>query len=234
MSNPQDPNQWGQQGWQQQPQPQPHDSDQTQVAPQYGQQGQPGAQGQQPYGGSDPTQFSQQYGGGQWPGQQPQPGGQFGGYQQPQQYGQDQYGQQFGGQPYGQQQFGGQQPFGQQPYGQQFTIPPAPKKSKTGLIVGIAAAVVIVIVIVVVLVGWLTGAFFSKKFDNAKVNEGVTQVLKDSYNEADTSNVSCATDGVKVKEGSTFSCDATIGGQQKKVEVKVLDSDGKYQVGAPS
>ncbi|MCS3779740.1 DUF4333 domain-containing protein [Tsukamurella ocularis] len=217
MSNPQDPNQWAQQGWQQPGQQQPQD--QTQIAPQYGQQGFGAPTG-------DQTQISPQYQG-QW-GQQPQPQGQqFGGYQQqPSQFGQDQFGQQ-PGQPA---QFAGQQ-FGQQ-FGQ--PQPVGPKKSKTGLIVGIAAAAIIAIVAIVVLVGWLTGAFFSKKFDNAKVNEGVTKVLNDSYNETDTKDVDCKTDGVKVKTGETFTCSATIGGKQKTVEVKVLDDNGKYQVGAPS
>lgn len=222
MSNPQDPNQWAQQGWQQPGQQQPQD--QTQIAPQYGQQGFGAPAG-------DQTQISPQYQG-QW-GQQPQPQGQqFGGYQQPQQppqFGQDQFGQQ----PSQPAQFAGQQ------FGQQFGQPGqpglgGPKKSRTGLIVGIAAAAIIAIVAIVVLVGWLTGAFFGKKFDNAKVNEGVTKVLNDSYNETDTKDVDCKTDGVKVKTGETFTCSATIGGKQKTVEVKVLDDNGKYQVGAPS
>ncbi|MFD9829379.1 DUF4333 domain-containing protein [Tsukamurella tyrosinosolvens] len=223
MSNPQDPNQWAQQGWQQPGQQPPQD--QTQIAPQYGQQGFGAPTG-------DQTQISPQYQG-QW-GQQPQPqpqGQQFGGgyQQQPPQFGQDQFGQQ-PGQPA---QFAGQQ------FGQQFGQPGqpglgGPKKSKTGLIVGIAAAAIIAIVAIVVLVGWLTGAFFGKKFDNAKVNEGVTKVLNESYNETDTKDVDCKTDGVKVKTGETFTCSATIGGKEKTVQVKVLDDNGKYQVGAPS
>lgn len=217
MSNPQDPNQWAQQqGWQQPGQQQPP-QEQTQIAPQYGQQGFGAPSG-------DQTQISPQYQG-QW-GQQPQPQGQqFGGYQQPQ-FGQDQFGQQ-PGQPA---QFAGQQ------FGQQFGQPQlnGPKKSRTGLIIGIAAAAIIAIVALVLIIGYFTGAFFGKKFDNTKVNEGVTKVLKDSYNETDTKDVSCNTDGVKVKEGETFTCSATIGGKQKTVSVKVLDDEGKYQVGAPS
>ncbi|BDD82645.1 hypothetical protein TPB0596_24080 [Tsukamurella pulmonis] len=226
MSNPQDPNQWGQQGWQQ-PGQQPPQQDPTQIAPQYGQQGFGAPSGEQ-------TQISLQYQGGQW-GQPPQ-GGQipgqpmqgqpYGGYQQPQtpQFGQDQFGQQPA-------QFAGQQ------FGQQFGQPPnlnGPRKSKTGLIIGIAAAVVIAIVALVLLIGWATGVFFGKKFDNAKVNEGVTTVLKESYNESDAKDVSCNTDGVKVKEGETFTCTANVGGKEKTVSVKVLDDEGKYQVGAPS
>lgn len=75
MSNPQDPNQWAQQGWQQPGQPgqPPQGSDQTQIAPQFGGQ-------QQPYGApaGDQTQISPQYGGGQWPGQQGHPGQPYG------------------------------------------------------------------------------------------------------------------------------------------------------------
>ncbi|CAM3673274.1 MULTISPECIES: DUF4333 domain-containing protein [Tsukamurella] len=233
MSNPQDPNQWAQQGWQQPGQPgqqpgqPPQGAEPTQIAPQFGGQ-QPG----QPYGAptGDQTQVAPQFGGGQWQGQpgqpfpqgQPAPGqqpGQFGGYPGPQP-GQP-------GQQYGQfaPQYAGQGVPGQ---------PGAPKKSKNGLIIGIGAGAVIVIVLIVVLVGYLTGAFFGKKFDNAAVNEGVTKVLKENYNESDTKDVKCNTDGVKVEAGSTFQCDATISGKQRTVDVKVLDSDGKYQVGAPN
>ncbi|BDH57526.1 DUF4333 domain-containing protein [Tsukamurella sp. PLM1] len=229
MSNPQDPNQWAQQGWQQPGQSQ---EDQTQISPQYG--------GQQPYAASgDQTQISPQYQG-QWPGQQQsqqgQPGQPFGGYQAPQQPGQPQFGQQPGQPQPGQPQFGlpgqpaqfaGQQ-FGQQP------VPGGPKKSRTGLIIGLAAGAIIVIVALVLLIGYFTGAFFGKKFDNAKVNEGVATVLKENYNESDVKDVSCRTDGVKVKADETFTCDATVGGKQKTVTVKVLDDEGKYQVGAPS
>lgn len=228
MSNPQDPNQWSGQGWQQPAQPQP---DQTQIAPQYGQEQQ---YGQQPYAAptGDQTQISQQYQG-QWPGQQQPQAQQFGGYQQPQQpqYGQPQFGQDQFGQPA--QQFAGQQ-FGQQPPfgGQQ--LPVGPKKSKTGLFIGIGAAAIIAIVAIVLIGGYFTGALFGKKFDNAKVNEGVTTVLKQNYNESDTTDVSCKTDGVKVKKDSSFNCTATVGGKQKTVTVTVKDDDGKYEVGAPS
>ncbi|GAB3127197.1 hypothetical protein GCM10027289_04390 [Tsukamurella serpentis] len=222
MSNPQDPNQWSQQGWQQ-----PHDK--TQIAPQYG--------GQPPYTpGGDPNQgAAQQWPGqqqGQWPGQQPQgqsPQAPWPGAQQGQWPGQQQY---------GQDQFGGQQQFGAQPYGPQFGQQPAPggapKKSKTGLIVGIAAAAIIAIVVIALIIAFATGLIGGKKFDNGKVNEGVTKVLKETYNEGDTTNVSCKTDGVKVKAGESFTCDATVGGKQKKVQVTVVDDEGKYRVGAPS
>ncbi|ADG78782.1 hypothetical protein TPAU25S_01648 [Tsukamurella paurometabola] len=227
MSNPQDPNQWAQQGWQQPGQPgqPPQGSDQTQITPQFG--GQPPAG--QPYAapGADQTQIAPQFGG-QWPGAQGQPG----------QYPQGQPGQPQPGQHSGQFGYPGQpgQPYGQfvPQYAGAPGMPGAPKKSKNGLIIGIGAAVVIAIVVIVVLVGYFTDAFFGKKFDNGAVNEGVTKVLKENYNESDTKDVKCNTDGVKVKEGSTFTCDATISGKQRTVDVKVLDSDGKYQVGAPN
>lgn len=87
---------------------------------------------------------------GQQPPYGPPPGGPGYGQQPP--YGQQPgYGQQPYGAPapgYGPQQPYGQQPYGQQPYGQQpgYGAPvPPPKKSNTGLIVGIAVLAVVVL-----------------------------------------------------------------------------------------
>jgi hypothetical protein len=114
-------------------------------------QGQPG-HGQQPGYGQQP----QQPGYGQQPqqpgyGQTPPPG--YG--QQPQQPG---YGQQPQQPGYGQTPPPG---YGQQPgYGPGGGLPPAPKKSKTGLIVGVIAGALVLVVAVVLLVmqPWSSGA----------------------------------------------------------------------------
>jgi sulfur carrier protein ThiS len=117
-------------------------------------------------GGWSPQQGGEQPGG--WPpGGQPQPGGAYpppygqapqgqAPYGQPP-HGQAPYGQQPYGQPHGQQPYGqpyGQQPHGQAPYGQQPTSqlpyapagywePRPPKRSRTGLIVGVIVAVIV-------------------------------------------------------------------------------------------
>ncbi|MDF0530554.1 DUF4333 domain-containing protein [Tsukamurella sp. 8F] len=269
MSNPQDPNQWQQQGWQQSD---PSDAEPTQIGPNYqAQQGQPPEQGQQqgqPEQGQGPaypgeqTVIGQQYQGGQYAGQQFQ-GGQPGQYpgQQYQQPGQQQYGypgQQFGGQPGVPQpgQFDPNQqyqypPQGQFPQGQQFgtgqfdpnqpggfgsatAAPQAGGGKKKGLLFGGIGAGLVVLVAIVIGVLFLTGVLGGKKFDNAAVNDGVKKVLTEQYNASDVSKVTCNTDGVKVKEGNTFDCAATIGGKEQTIKVTVKDSNGTYQVGAPA
>ena len=145
------PQQQGQFGQPQQPGQQPYGGQPQFGGPQqpYGgqpQYGQPAAQnpyaqpqpGQQPYGapaqpyGQQAPQYGQQYGGPQQPGQYGQPGQQPYPPQQPGQYGgpQDQppYGQQ-GQNPYGQQQYGQTQPYGA-PQGQsgQFPLPQNPQQ----------------------------------------------------------------------------------------------------------
>ncbi|MCW2904195.1 MAG: hypothetical protein JWO67_6460 [Streptosporangiaceae bacterium] len=110
----------------------------------------PPGQGGTPYGGA-PGQGQPGYG--------QQPGGQPGYGQNP--YGQQPsaqpgYGQQPGGQqPYGQQApgqqpYGPQQPYGQQPFGQG-SYPP-PRKSSTGLILGLVGGAVVLVVILVVVI----------------------------------------------------------------------------------
>ena len=238
--------QWQPSGEQQQwQQPGGNPAEQTQIAqPQWPQvSGQGGQQWQQPGSGNpaEQTQIAQpqwpQVGGQQQWQQMPQQGQQWGGQQN---FGQQQN---FGSAQFpGQQQFGDQQQFGsgqfqgQQFPGQQFAGQPdpnVPKKSKKGLFIGLGVGAVVVIAAIVVGVLFAIGTLGGKKFDQAKVNDGVTKVLKDDYQESDVKDVSCATDGVKVESGSTFDCKVTISGKQQTITVKVLDSNGKYEVGAP-
>ncbi|MET9230828.1 hypothetical protein [Lentzea sp. NPDC003310] len=134
---PQQPGPYGQQ-----PQPGGPYGQQPPQQPGHGQQPQPGyGQPQQPGYGQQPGQYGQ-------PQQDPfgQQGPQSGGFPQPGQpgpYGQPgQYGQQPGQPPYG------QQPYGQQPFGQPgpggFGGPP-PKKSNTGLIIGVVVGVLVLV-----------------------------------------------------------------------------------------
>ena len=192
-----------------------------QVQPQQGQpygpppqQGQP--YGQQPYG---QPQQGQPYG--QPPyGQRP--------YGQPP-YVQPQQGQPYGQQPYGQPQQG--QPYGQQPYGESpFGAVHAPRgNSKLPLILG---GVVALIVVVVVALGFVGPAYFtSKVFDQRALQSGVQGVLTSSYGQK-VDSVSCPAQQ-KVSSGSTFTCQATIGGKQTAVTVTVKDNSGTYEVARP-
>ena len=223
-----DPQQWGQQ-------------------PQGGYPGTPSggfpAQPQQPWGGQQPQQPNP-YG----QPQQPQPGQ----YQQPNPYGQQpaypqqpqQQPQQPGFNPYGQpaQQTAqwGQQPapgqpqWGQQPPGQfggpGFPGGPAPKAGgKKGLIIGIIVVAVLIVVVLGVL--WASGVFTKKVFDTAKVEQGVTGVLTNDY-KLKASDVKCP-DNQPVKTGTTFTCQVTVDGAQKTVQITVKSDDGHYEVGQP-
>ncbi|WP_405495867.1 DUF4333 domain-containing protein [Nocardia sp. NBC_00511] len=200
----------------------------AQPTTQWGDQQQPG---QQPWGQSQPQQPQQQWG--QSQPQWQQPGQPEWGQQQPQ----PQAGQQWGqsqpqwpqqGQP-GAQDWSQQQPG--QP-GQQWPQPaqPAGGKKKTGLFIGIGAIVVLVLAGVVAGVVWLTS---KDQLDNSAVQSGVQKVLKDSYGIDDVQNVSCPS-GQKVQVDKTFDCTLKVGGDAKKVTIKITKDDGTYEVGRPS
>jgi hypothetical protein len=227
-NDPQQP--WGQQPSYGGPQPGPGTGG-FPAAPGYGQQGgQPEQYGQpQPYG-QPPTQ------GGGYP-QQPTPA-QYPGYGQPPPgYGQpDPSQQQYPGQsPYGQQ-LPGQSPYGQYPgqYGQQTgSYPMGPGPKKRGALLWIVIGVVVVIVAAVAILGFVTPGWFNKKvLDQTAVQDGVSNILKNDY-KLNVSSVSCpANESVTV--GNSFTCTATIDGQQKQVQITVKTSDGQYQVAQPS
>ncbi|WP_216204711.1 DUF4333 domain-containing protein [Amycolatopsis aidingensis] len=219
-----DPQQWGQQPYGSgDPSGPPSGGFPGQPQPGYGQPGygQPGQPGQPPPG------YGQQPGYGQPPGygQQPPPG-----YpqQQPPGYGQPPYGQQPPpgyGQP-------GQFDYGQQPYGQ----PPGgqPGKSNKGLWFTIGGVVVVIALAAVALFVWPGWAMPGKTFDNAAMERDIQNLISDNYPvQGAVESVSCPADQ-PVKEGHTFECDITIGGQQQKVSITVVDeAEGKYEVAMP-
>jgi len=186
----------------------------------YGQQPDPyGQGGQPPTGGFYPEQ--QQYPG-QNSGQQPYPTQQY-----PQQGGYDQTGgyQQYPGadqQQYGQQQYGQPNPYGQE-YQQGFGGPPAPpKKSKTGLLIGIAIAAVVLIAVGVT--GFVAPGFFVSKDDKASSAGGAQQVAQsivDGINAKDKSALTalkCADaekDVQQVIDGVSAASNAKLGTVEK-------------------
>ncbi|MFO7191418.1 DUF4333 domain-containing protein [Thermocrispum sp.] len=196
-----------------------------------------------PYGGNGPQQWGQQ------PGGHPQgghPGQQSGGWgqqyppsgPQPQQY-----------PPSGP--LPQQQPpaYQQQPYEQQWQQPgqvyggqypgggyqqPEEKKSKTWLWVTIAV-VVVALGAVGVLGFWMPGFFVSKTFDSAAVEQGVVKILREEYKIENVQNVNCP-DGQKVEQDHSFTCTATVDGQEKKIPITVTDADADppvYRVDSP-
>ncbi|WP_328396764.1 DUF4333 domain-containing protein [Nocardia sp. NBC_00416] len=215
--NPPDPQQaqptqqWGSdpgnQQWQPAP-PQPQQWSQPQPQPQQPQPQQ--WEGQQQWGQQQPQQPPQQWGDPNQ--QQPQwsdPGQQQWGQQPQAQSGQ-------WGQP-GQQQWAGQQ----QPSG---------GGKKTGLIVGLSLLAVVLIAGAVVLILTLTA---KDELDQAAVQTGVAKVLGESYGIEDVKDVQCPA-GQEVAVDATFTCDLKVGGEAKKVNVKITKDDGTYEVGRPS
>jgi len=135
----------------------------------------------------------------------------------------------YGGQPYGQQPYGGQPgpagpgaSYGQPAPGFGYQQPP---KRKTGLIVGSLVAAVIVIG------GLVVGAlvlFGTKTIDQADAQREVTQLGQQLLGVA-PEGVSCPAD-VEVKSGGTFTCNATVEGQDVAFTVKQTDDKGNVEV----
>ncbi|GAB0107022.1 hypothetical protein JMUB6875_60140 [Nocardia sp. JMUB6875] len=178
---------------------------------------------QQPWGQSQPQQPQQQPWGQSQP-QQPvqQPWGQSQPQQPVQQWGQSQ--------PQWPQQGQPGQPDWNQQSGQQWPQQQAPAKKKTGLIIGIVAAVVVVLAAAGGGLAWLLS---KDQLDNKAVATGVQKVLKDSYGIDDVQDVSCPS-GEKVQVDKTFDCTLKVGGEAKKVTIKITKDDGTYEVGRPS
>ncbi|SFW45856.1 DUF4333 domain-containing protein [Amycolatopsis australiensis] len=103
-----------------------------------------------------------------------------------------------------------------------------PKSTKPWLIAGAA-------VLVVVLGGgaaWLLGAFRGDVLDRQSLQDGVVKVLNENYGEPDVKDAQCPANEA-AENGTTFDCTVKIGGQDKKVTVRVLNDRPEYEVGAP-
>jgi hypothetical protein len=131
---------------------------------------------------------------------------------------------------HGQPQYGG----GFQPsqYGGLGAFPAEPAKKpkpKKPLLIALAAVVVLA-------AGggaaWLLGAFRGDVLDQHSLQDGVVKVLNENYGEPDAKNAQCPANEA-ARNGTTFDCTVTIGGQQKKVTVRVLNDRPEYEVGAP-
>ncbi len=102
------------------------------------------------------------------------------------------------------------------------------------------AAVAIVVIGAVALVGglWVTGVFGTGTvLDVGQAEAGVTQILSDpinGYGANDVSAVKC-NDGKnpKVEVGQGFTCDVTINGAKRRVQVVFRDDLGTYEVDGP-
>ncbi|MEV7091654.1 DUF4333 domain-containing protein [Amycolatopsis sp. NPDC051045] len=111
-----------------------------------------------------------------------------------------------------------------------FAVEPEKKpKSKKPLLIAAAAVLVLA-------VGggtaWLLGAFRGDVLEQQSLQDGVVKVLNENYGEPDVKNAQCPANEAATN-GTTFDCTVTIGGQQKKVTVRVLNDRPEYEVGAP-
>lgn len=132
--------------------------------------------------------------------------------------------------PYGQQpapQFGSPQPQAgppAPPYGYGQPMAPAPKKRRTGLIIG-------AIVGVLVIAGLAIGAVFlfgSKSLDTAEAQTRIADLTKQQIGITPT-DVSCP-QNVDLKAGTTFQCTAKLDGQPISYTVKETDDKGNVRV----
>lgn len=198
----------------------------------YGQQGYP-PQGYPPQGYGQQGYPPQGYGQQTYPqGYPPQP------FTQPAQtgqlYGQQQGHEQYAQQPYAQQSY---QAYGQQggpePYPSGYGEPGYREQKKSALpwiLCGVGGAGVLAAIL---LLGFVTPGFFTTTvFDQNAVQEGVARILSNEYGQ-DPQAVTCPTDQ-EVQVGSTFTCQATIEGEQRNVTITVKTDAGEYEVGRPS
>ena len=77
-----------------------------------------------------------------------------------------------------------------------------------------------------------SGLFSSKTLDQTAAEDGVEQIVTESYGARSVSGVSCPS-GQQVKKGDSFECSLTVDGTAKKVTVTFTDDDGTYEVGRP-
>ncbi|AEV71595.1 hypothetical protein MycrhN_0967 [Mycolicibacterium rhodesiae NBB3] len=106
------------------------------------------------------------------------------------------------------------------------------------MIAGVIFAVAVIGALALVGGLWVTGSFGSGTvLDVGKAEAGVKQILSDpinGYGANQVSSVKC--NGGKdpeVKQGEGFSCDVTINGAKRKVQVVFRDDAGTYEVDGP-
>ncbi|WP_409466882.1 DUF4333 domain-containing protein [Amycolatopsis sp. GA6-003] len=106
--------------------------------------------------------------------------------------------------------------------------PGKPRSKKPFLIAG----AVVVVLAAAAGISWAAGVFSGDTLDQKSLQEGVSRVLNENYGEPDVKNVACPS-GQPIENGTTFDCTVQVGGQPKKVTVRVLNDKPEYSVGAP-
>lgn len=107
--------------------------------------------------------------------------------------------------------------------------PPREPRSRLPLVIALAVAVV---VLAVTLLGFVWPAFLVRRvLDAGAVEEGVTRVLTDAYQEK-VQSASCPANR-ELRPGNTFECVVRIDDQERTVPVTVKTEDGQYEVARP-
>lgn len=88
---------------------------------------------------------------------------------------------------------------------------------------------VLVVAAVLVLGFWRPGFLVTQEFDQQALQTGVTQILTQDYG-LEVTALTCP-DGQRVAAGESFTCAATVDGENVDVPITVLDDQGTYQVG---
>ncbi|MGY1708411.1 DUF4333 domain-containing protein [Geodermatophilus sp. SYSU D00758] len=118
--------------------------------------------------------------------------------------------------------FGGQPPFGAPPAG--WGQPPAPRRKRTGAIVGSIVAALAAIG------GLVVGAIFlfgATTIDTAEAERQIAALTEDQVGLAAT-GVECPED-VEARAGNTFTCTATLDGQETSFTVEQTDGEGNVE-----
>jgi hypothetical protein len=112
--------------------------------------------------------------------------------------------------------------------------PPPPKKSRAALWV---AAFLLVGAIAAVAVLLASGVFDKNVLDVGRAEAGVRQILTDpinGYGANDVTSVKCNNGkNPTVKKGGSFTCQVTLNGVDRKVNVVFRDDAGNYDVDGP-
>ncbi|MDY6810061.1 MAG: DUF4333 domain-containing protein [Actinomycetota bacterium] len=227
-------------------------------SPQYGAPGQYAQPDQYGPGQYGPGQYGAgQYGAGQYGAQQFGPGqygaGQYGPPQQETPYGPGPYGAEqpgaapqpgfYGAPPANQYPTTAEQPTpsgggqfdgGQFGGGDQFSAMATPRgKSGRRTFLLIGGGVVLLVAAILLFTAFVIPGWAPKTISQDAVQDGVRTVLTEEYAASDVTAVSCPS-GQRVREGSSFECTVTIGGQEQTVTITFVDDDGTYEVSRPT
>lgn len=75
--------------------------------------------------------------------------------------------------------------------------------------------------------------FGRRVFDREKVEDGVADLVRNSYDMAATGADCPEAENTEVKPGNTFTCSLTIDGDLYETTITVKDDDGTYEVDVP-